>query len=74
MFHCNYKNSRPEPFINWTFNGNHLETTNSKYFIEHNVLHVKKVLKQDSGVYACALSNGYHQSQSINFTLSVQGI
>lgn len=54
-------------------NENMKKTPFSKYLFNHNVLIIRNVSKQDTGVYTCSLSNGYHLEQSLNFTLIVQG-
>jgi hypothetical protein len=71
---CEYRGGKPEPITSWLFNGNLLNTMSSvKYSSELNILKINNVLKSDSGVYTCILSNGYHPQQSLNLSLVVLG-
>lgn len=73
---CDYSGGKPDPVVSWLYNGKLIEISNNnhqKYSAELNNLTVKNVQLEDDGIYSCILSNGYHKSQSVNFTLNVIG-
>jgi hypothetical protein len=71
---CAYTGGKPKPKATWYFQGKRIQPINEdKYQLNDNTLVINDLQRQDSGVYVCILTNGYHQAQQYNFTVSVYG-
>jgi hypothetical protein len=86
---CLYTGGLPKPTINWLFNGKQLtgisnnitisnqsdpiDSNNGKYLMEYNILYIKNLTKQDSGIYTCILNNSYHPNQFYDYTMKIIG-
>ena len=72
---CEYEGGKPKPIISWLFNGDLIDILNTaKYSADQNMIHIKNADKNDSGIYTCVLSNGFHDQIKYNYTLHVIGI
>ena len=74
LIKCEYNDGKPKPIVSWLFNGLLLNILNDqKYSADHNILSIKNVTAEDSGIYSCVLSNGFHKQVNYNYTLNVLG-
>ena len=73
FFNCEFNGGRPKPIVNWMFNETFIRSNDKYSTHQYNTLEIKETRKEDSGVYTCILSNGYHPQKILNFTLKVLG-
>lgn len=71
---CSYTGGKPKPSVTWFFEGITLDLIGDKYQQNDNILVINDLNRNDSGIYTCALNNGYHPLQEYNYTVFVYGM